>query len=142
MLYLPSAVEVLKLYPSGGKPLSVGVGGGEFLLYFGILVDTPFFGVHKQHLPRLKASFAGDFSGIEIKDADFARKDQKAPFGNSIASRAKTVPVLNTPGETTVAEQYSGGAVPWFHKDGVVLVECPEVFRYGIGPVETLWKKY
>ena len=57
---------------------------------------------------------------------------------DEIAGGAQAISVQHTAGITTVAEEQGGGAIPWLHQDGVILIESLQILGDRVLLVEAL----
>ena len=112
------------------------MGTCKSLLDFSVVVDFALLSVDKENLTRLQASLFGNLSRVKVHDTHFGCHDHSVVLGNSISCRTQTVAVEHSSGVSSVAEQQSGRAVPWFHKYRVILVESLQIFGYRILVVE------
>ena len=93
-------------------------------------------GIDKQYLSRLEASFFLDGLRLEADDTSLACHHHHVIFRNEVACRTQAVTVQHTSGIPSVAEKQGGRSVPRFHQDGMVFVECLQVFADRILVVE------
>ena len=114
------------------QPTAVRLGFGQLFFQFSVVVDFAFLGIYQQYFTRLQASLFFDVSRFEIHHAHFAGNYHHVVVRNQIACRTQSVTVEHTASKTSVAEQQGGGAIPRFHQDGVVFIECFQVFADGV----------
>ena len=139
--YLATALEVLQLNASGRKPLAVRMLVSQLVLYLAVVIYPAFLGVDKQNLAWLETSLADHIRRFEVHHAYLACHHHHAALGYRVARRAQTVAVEHTACVPAVREHKRCRSVPWFHQDGVILVESLEVFRYRILVVERFGHK-
>ena len=112
--------------------------GGQALAYLAVIVDLAFLGVDEQNLAGLQTALLGNLRRVEVHDTYLGGYHHRVVLGDGIACRAQTVAVKHAAGEASVGEEQGGGTVPRLHQNGVVLVECLQVFGYGVLVVEAL----
>ena len=110
----------------------------QSLLDLVVAEDTACLGIDHEYLSRLERPFLDHGTCRDGEASGFRGDSQKAFISDEITGRAKAVAVQHASGVAAVGEEYGGGAVPRFHKDGVVLVEGLQVAPDGVLLVERL----
>ena len=90
---VPPALEFLKLHTVLAEPLAIGMGLGQLILDFAIVVDFAFLRIDEQNFSRLQPAFADDIGGLEVHHAHFRGHHHHSLTGNRVARWAQAVAV-------------------------------------------------
>jgi hypothetical protein len=88
-----------------------------------VLDDAAFGQIDQQHLAGLQAPLLHDLAFRNRQHAGFRRHDDAVILGDEPARGAQAVAVECCADLAAVGKCNGGGAVPWLHQRGVILVE-------------------
>ena len=139
---MSAALQFLQLYAIGAEPFTVWMLTCQLLLYITVVIYLALQSVDEEYLARLQPALLSYLRRVYIYHADLRCHHHHAILGYGVAGRAQTVTIEHTSGKSAVTEQQCSGTVPRLHQYGVILIECLQVFAYGVLVVETLRHQY
>ena len=135
---MPAALQFLKLYAVGRKPLTIRMFRSQLLLDLSIVVDLTLLRIDEQDLAWLQSSLLGYLCRVEVHHAHLRSNYHRTICRDHITCRSQSIAVEHTSRVTSIGEQQSCRTIPRLHQDGMVFVVSLQVFADGILVVERL----
>jgi len=96
-------------------PFAKGLGMGQLVLDFRVVIEAPLLGVHGQHLTGAKRALFPDARLIDRHHPGLGPGDHQPVAGDHIAHRAQPVAIEPGTDPAAVGHGECGRPVPWLH---------------------------
>ena len=142
ILHMPAALQFLKLYAVGRKPLTIRMFRSQLLLDLSVVVDLTLLRIDEQDLAWLQSSLLGNLCRVEVHNANLRGNYHRTVCCDHITCGSQSITVEHASCITTIGEQQRCRTIPRLHQDGMVFIISLQIFADGVLVVKRLGHQY